>query len=60
MPHDRDYYRALSADSLLTLAAENGIDPEMAVALAEALADQTATAYGPKYRKGAFYFNRSK
>lgn len=37
MHRDRDDYRAMSDDAILTLAREEGIDPEMAVVLAEKL-----------------------
>lgn len=38
MTHDRDYYRSLSSRALLVQAVEDGINPEMAVAMAEHLA----------------------
>lgn len=34
---DRDYYRCIDTDSLLELARERGIDPDMAVVFAERL-----------------------
>ena len=37
--HDRDYYRALPIGVLLNLAVEEGINPEMAIALAEGVAE---------------------
>lgn len=36
---DRDYYRSLTSERLLLLAREEGINPEMAIAIAEALAE---------------------
>lgn len=53
--HDRDYYRACSPDVLLKQAQEQGINPEMAIVLAEAL------AYASGYRnrlQGKFAFNK--
>lgn len=38
MTHDRDHYRAMPARALLVLAVEDGINPEMAIAIAEELA----------------------
>lgn len=37
MAMDRDYYRSLNVDTLLLLAREEGIHPEMAVAITEML-----------------------
>jgi hypothetical protein len=37
MAQDRDYYRSLTVDNLLLLAREEGINPEMAIAIAETL-----------------------
>lgn len=36
---DRDYYRSLTPERLLLTAREEGINPEMAIAIAEALAE---------------------
>lgn len=44
MAQDRDYYRSLTVDNLLLLAREEGINPEMAIVLAEEL--QTARYEG--------------
>lgn len=55
MTHDRDFYRSLSHRSLLLVAEEEGINPEMAIALAEALAE----AYDPaRCRRGHFHFRK--
>lgn len=35
---DRDYYRSMPTRVLLILAAEEGLNPEMAIAIAEELA----------------------
>lgn len=36
--HSREYYRSLSDERLVTLAREEGINPEMAIAVVERLA----------------------
>lgn len=50
---DRDYYRALYPRDLLRAARELGVNPEMAVALVEALDDALAALaaleYTPEY-----------
>ena len=51
--HDRDYYRSLDAAKLLILAVEDGINPEMAIALA----DKLAKTYAP-ILVGGFTFNK--
>ena len=38
MQHDRSYYRALGTKALINEAREEGINPEMAIAIAERLA----------------------
>lgn len=52
MTHDRAYYRSLSARALLVLAVEEGINPEMAVAIAEELAEEA----GLPRMVGKFHF----
>ena len=54
---DRDYYRALDSHRLLTLAREEGINPEMAIALADRVANLD---YGVSHMTGSFHFNHSK
>lgn len=39
MTHDRDYYRAIPVRILLILAVEQGLNPEMSIAIAEKLAE---------------------
>lgn len=51
--HNREYYRALSTEGLVLLAREDGINPEMAVAMAERLAQRT---HGHSAKRG-FEFN---
>lgn len=58
--HDRDYYRALSSLQLLTVAGEDGINPEMAIALAEHLADKLYYPTGAKTGKFHFKDERTK
>lgn len=53
--HDRDYYRSLDAIKLLILAVESGINPEMAIALA----DKLASTYAP-ILVGGFTFNEKE
>lgn len=53
MQHDRDYYRAMSVGTLLTAALEDGINPEMAIVIAEELAIRTIWG---EYT-GKFHFN---
>ncbi len=53
MQRDRCDYRAMDAQRLLELARDNGIDPEMAIALADALAE----AFALGHWRGQFRFN---
>lgn len=39
MQHDRSYYRAMSTEALIQRAAEDGLNEEMTIAIAERLAD---------------------
>lgn len=53
MTHDRDYYRDMSVAQLVDAAREHGINPEMAIAMAERLSDdERRTGYF-----GHFKFN---
>lgn len=49
---DKDYYRCLGTEALLMAAREDGIDPEMAVVLAERLEvlDNQAWRYGIEHK----------
>ena len=51
--HDRDYYRALHTSELVLLAREEGINTEMAIAMADKLAGRC----GSRVRPGQFHFN---
>ncbi|MDE2103915.1 MAG: hypothetical protein KGL39_42155 [Patescibacteria group bacterium] len=53
--HDRDYYRSLDAIKLLIMAVENGINSEMAIALA----DKLASTYAP-ILVGGFTFDEKE
>lgn len=53
MQHDRDYYRSLGDVVLVDAARREGINPEMAIALAERL---SAKLYQPL--QGCFTFNQ--
>lgn len=59
---DLDYYRSLPAEGILRLARDNGIDADMAVALAETLdraLDQGMVIYGHRVAFGGVYrFNQ--
>lgn len=57
IPHDRDYYRCLTTAELLALARDEGINPEMAVAMAERLSEKGAGYYGATHAKRGFEFN---
>lgn len=59
MPRDRDDYRAMSDTAIIVVAREEGIDPEMAIALAEKLAKRTFTC-GPGHHYGRFRFNHKE
>lgn len=54
MTHDRDYYSAMTTEGLLITAREDGINPELAIALANRIADNNPAYEG--YR-GTFRFN---
>ena len=54
--HDRNYYRSLSARRLLTLASEEGINSEMAIAITNKLAD----IVGETHLVGSFRFNHEE
>lgn len=56
MTHDRDYYRSLSDVVLVDAARREGVNPEMAIALAERLADKVY--YPSGYLRGCFTFNQ--
>ena len=45
MTHDRDYYRALFTLELLRIAREDGLNPELAIAITERLARDTCAAH---------------
>ena len=51
--HDRVYYRSLTTRKLLLHASEVGINPEMAIALANELAEKARESY----LIGSFRFN---
>jgi len=53
---DRDYYRALGTHSLLTHARENGLNPELAIAVTERLAAKEHWAN----LIGHFHFNKER
>lgn len=55
--HDRDYYRCLDTLDLVRQARDEGINPEMAVAMAERLADSLRRYYGGDADKLGFEFN---
>lgn len=59
MTHDRDYYRCLLTDDLVDAARREGLNPEMAIAIAERLAKVSAI-YGAVGGRGNFQFNRSE
>lgn len=54
MTHDRTYYSAMSTYRLLLIAREEGINPELAIAMAERLADSDYTF---EAFRGTFRFN---
>jgi hypothetical protein len=54
MTHDRTYYSAMSTQGLLLTAREQGINPELAIAITNRLADTNPAYEG--YR-GTFRFN---
>ena len=58
MPRDRDDYRSMSSVGILKTAREEGIDPEMAIVLAEKLAAQTWAHH--EYGAGCFRFNHKE
>ena len=51
---DRDYYRAMTLVKIMRTAQE-GINPEMAIALA----DRLAVCYAP-HLEGSFHFNHKE
>ena len=51
--HDRAYYRSLTTRQLLLHASEVGINPEMAIAIANELAEEM----GESCMIGSFRFN---
>ena len=51
--HDRAYYRSLTTRQLLLHASEVGINPEMAIAISDELAEEA----GESYLIGSFRFN---
>lgn len=53
MAHDRDYYRGYSPVALLRLAREDGLNKEMAIAIAEHLASE----YHLQHTRGQYHFN---
>lgn len=59
MMHDRDYYRCLHTDELVETARREGLNPELAIAITERLAEQTSVC-GAVGGRGNFYFNRSE
>lgn len=59
MMHDRDYYRCLHTDDLVETARREGLNPEMAIAITERLAERVAV-YGAAGGRGNFHFNRSE
>lgn len=58
MTHDRDYYRCLHTDDLVETARREGLNPEMAIAITERLAEVLAVD-GAAGGRGNFQFNRS-
>lgn len=63
MTHDRDYYRCLHTDDLVETARREGLNPEMAIAITERLAERLAevsTIYVAVGGRGNFHFNRSE
>lgn len=54
MPFDRDYYRALGTFDLLMHARDNGLNPELAIAITERLAAKEHYAN----LVGHFHFNQ--
>lgn len=59
MTHDRDYYRCLHTDDLVDAARREGLNPEMAIAITERLAEVLAVD-GAAGGRGNFHFNRSE
>lgn len=55
MAHDRDYYRGYSPVALLRLAREEGMNEEMAVAIAEHLASE----YRLQHTLGQYHFTKA-
>lgn len=56
--HSREYYRALSTGELVTRAREEGLNPEMAIAVIERLAVLgVAQEHGQQGEKRGFEFN---
>ena len=55
MPRDRNDYRAMCDTAIITVAREEGIDPEMAIALAEKLAEIYFEG-----QRGRFRFNHKE
>lgn len=63
MTHDRDYYRCLHTDDLVDAARREGLNPEMAIAITERLAEvlvEVLAADGAAGGRGNFQFNRSE
>lgn len=59
MSHSAEYYRCLSTEGLLVLAREQGINPEMAVAMAERLEDEyLARDFSSHLKGGGFTFKQ--
>lgn len=54
LTHDRDFYRAMTAASLLNYARERGLNPELAIAMAEKLGEINNPFRG---WRGVFTFN---
>jgi len=53
--HDRDYYRSLGTALLLRIAREEGLNQEMAIAIAERLAAEDRA----EHTIGQYHFNNS-
>jgi len=54
--HDRDYYRAWPAGLMLQTAVEDGLNPELAIAIAEEL----AIVFGSPRMVGQIHFVDNK
>jgi len=57
MTHDRNYYRVLITAELLRIARDEGLNPEMAITIADKLAGQIRAT---THTVGAYHFNTNQ